>query len=124
MISGNSVRRRATLVGLAALFGGAASSGFAAEADDVFAGADRFRPHEMSVMRAGDGDVTTTVGASQDFEVTSSGNSFVADAIANGAVSLSGEVMKEFGGVANIVLTTGNGNSINAAVNLIVVLEQ
>ena len=67
-----------------------------------------FRPLTTSVMRAGDGDVTTTVGASQDFEVTSSGNSFVADAIANGAVSFSGEAMKDFGGVANIVLTTGN----------------
>jgi hypothetical protein len=124
MISGNGIRRWATLAGLAALFGGAASSGLAAEADDVFAGADRFRAQEMSVMRAGDGDVTTTVGASQDFEVTSSGNSFVADAIANGAVSFSGEAMKDFGGVANIVLTTGNGNSVNAAVNLIIVLEQ
>lgn len=124
MISGNSMGRWAALAGLAALFGSATPSGFAAEAEDIFAGADRVHQKEMSVMRAGDGDTTTNVGASQDFEVTSSGNSFIADAIANGAVSLGGEAMKDFGGVANIVLTTGNGNSVNAAVNLIVVLEQ
>lgn len=118
------MKRWAALASLAPAFGIAAPSGFAGEAEDIFAGADRFRPQEMSMMRAGDGDVTTTVGASQDFEVSSSNNSFIADTIANGAVSLSGEAMKDFGGVANIVLTTGNGNSVNAAVNLIVVLEQ
>lgn len=112
------------LLSLVPACGIAAPSGYAGEAEDVFSGVDRLRTHEMGWMRAGDGNVTTNVGGSQDFQASTDNNSFTADVITNGAVSVTGEAMKDFSGVANVVFTTGNSNSVNAAINLIVVLGE
>ena len=96
----------------------------AGETADIFSDVDRFHAPEMKRMRAGDGDVTTNVAGSQDFRASSSDNSFTADAITNGAVSVTGEALKNFSGIANVVFTTGNSNSVNAAINVILVLGQ
>jgi hypothetical protein len=124
MIGRSRTTRRVALASLTLAFGIASSAGLGAKADDVFSGVDRFHAQEMERMRAGDGDVTTNVAGTQDFEVSSSGNSVTADVITNGAVSITGEAMKNFGGVANLVFTSGNSNSVTANINVIVVLEQ
>lgn len=117
--------RLVLLPGLAAGFACVASAALGAEAGgrDAFAGVGVIAGDELVRMRAGQGDVTITVAGTQTLQATSAGNTVAADAITSGAVTVAGNALQNFSGVANFVFVTGNNDAVDAAVNLILVLE-
>ena len=119
------IRRSMALVGIAFGFGLMAAHGHADEpgGGDAFAKVGVYGGDELARMRAGDGDVTTTVANMQTLQVTSEGNSFDVGEMTNGAVTVGGSALHGFRGVGNFVFTTGNGNTVSAPVSVIIMLE-
>jgi hypothetical protein len=118
------VRSSLALAALAAGLGWAAG-GRADDADggDPFAKAGVYEGADLARMRAGDGDVTTTVANMQTLTATSEGNSFDVGQMTSGTVTIGGVGPGGFRGVGNFVAVTGNGNVVEAPVSVIISLE-
>ena len=118
--------RSLALVALAVGFGLTAQGGHADDSSgsgNAFADVGVYGGGELDRMRAGDGDVTTTVANMQTVTATSEGNSFDVGVMTNGMVTIGGIAPGGFRGVGNFVVTTGNGNIVNAPVSVIISLE-
>ncbi len=119
------INRRWMPLLLAAGFALIAANSLAEEhiASDEFGGLSTFPNSELLKMRGRNGEGTTTVTSLQNLQTTSAGNTVMAETITGGAVNMNDSAMQKFKGIANLVFTTGNTNTINAAVSVNINLE-
>jgi len=92
---------------------------------DDFAGLSVVPHRELSRMRGREGDVTTTVSAQQSLQANSSGNTIIIEAgsVNGGSIMIKDSSLENFRGVGNFALNTGNGATIQAAINLVIMLQ-
>lgn len=83
-----------------------------------FAGLAVIEADELGKLRGGDFDTVTTVQSIQELGATVVGGQFVANILANGAITIQERALENFSGVGLFVNNTGNGNAIDAALGV------
>ncbi|MGH2567224.1 MAG: hypothetical protein ACRDGA_02715 [Bacteroidota bacterium] len=83
-----------------------------------FAGLAVIEEHELEKLRGGDFDTVTTVQSNQELGATVIGGQFIANTLANGAITVGEGALENFSGVGLFVNNTGNGNAIDAALGV------